>query len=39
MREAFFMAYRDEFCEHVKLNSPDIDRRLDKGPDWCPPTS
>jgi arginine decarboxylase len=33
MREAFFMAYRDELCEHVKLNSPDIDRRLEKGPD------
>jgi arginine decarboxylase len=33
MREAFFMAYRDEFCEYVKLNSPDIDRRLEKGPD------
>jgi arginine decarboxylase len=33
MRDAFFMAYRDEFCEYVKLNSPDIDRRLDKGPD------
>ena len=32
IRDAFFMAYRDEFCEHVKLNSPDIDRRLDKGP-------
>jgi arginine decarboxylase len=33
MREAFFMAYRDELCEHVKLNSPDIDRRLDAGPE------
>ena len=33
MREAFYMAYRDADCEHVKLNSPDIDRRLDKGPD------
>src|SRR3954451_20694852 len=32
MREAFFMAYRDEFCEHVKLSSPEIDRRLEKGP-------
>ena len=32
IREAFFMAYRDELCEHVKLNSPDIDRRLEKGP-------
>jgi hypothetical protein len=27
------MAYRDELCEHVKLNSPDIERRLEKGPD------
>jgi arginine decarboxylase len=33
MRDAFFMAYRDELCEHVKLNSPEIDRRLEKGPD------
>jgi arginine decarboxylase len=33
MREAFYMAYRDADCEHVKLNSPDIDRRLDKGPE------
>jgi arginine decarboxylase len=33
MRDAFFMAYRDELCEHVKLNSPEIDRRLKDGPD------
>jgi arginine decarboxylase len=33
IRDAFFMAYRDELCEHVKLSSPEIDRRLDKGPD------
>ena len=33
MREAFFMAYREELCEHVKLNSPDIDRRLESGPE------
>jgi arginine decarboxylase len=33
IREAFFMAYRDELCEHVKINSPDIERRLEKGPD------
>ena len=33
IREAFFMAYRDELCEHVKLNSPEIDRRLDQGPE------
>lgn len=33
IREAFFMAYREELCEHVKLNSPEIDRRLDRGPE------
>ncbi|HZN67757.1 MAG TPA: hypothetical protein VFB66_20895 [Tepidisphaeraceae bacterium] len=33
IRDAFFMAYRDELCEHVKLNSPDIDRRLESGPE------
>jgi arginine decarboxylase len=33
MREAFFMAYREELCEHVKLNSPDIEKRLENGPD------
>jgi arginine decarboxylase len=33
IRDAFFMAYRDELCEHVKLNSPEIDRRLKEGPD------
>jgi arginine decarboxylase len=33
MREAFFMAYRGELCEHVKLNSPEIEKRLDNGPD------
>ena len=33
IRDAFFMAYRDELCEHVKLNSPEIDSRLDKGPE------
>jgi arginine decarboxylase len=32
IRDAFFMAYRDELCEHVKLNSPEIERRLEKGP-------
>ena len=39
MREAFYMAYRDADCEHVKLHSPEIDRRLDKGPDPCRRTS
>ena len=33
IRDAFFMAYRDELCEHVKLSSPEIERRLEKGPD------
>src|SRR4051812_26346881 len=33
IRDAFFMAYRDELCEHVKLSSPEIDRRLDQGPE------
>jgi arginine decarboxylase len=33
MRDAFFMAYRDELCEYVKLASPEIDRRLKEGPD------
>lgn len=33
MRDAFFMAYREELCEHVKLNSAEIDRRLEKGPE------
>ena len=33
IRDAFFMAYRDELCEHVKLNSPDIDKRLESGPE------
>jgi arginine decarboxylase len=33
IRDAFFMAYRDELCEHVKLSSPEIDKRLDKGPE------
>jgi len=33
IRDAFFMAYRDELCEHVKLSDPEIDRRLEKGPE------
>ena len=33
MRSAFFGAYREEQCEHVKLSSPEIDRRLKEGPD------
>jgi arginine decarboxylase len=33
MREAFYMSYRPENCEFIPLNSPDIDRRLKKGPE------
>ncbi len=33
MREAFFMAYRPEDCEHVKIASKDIEYRLKKGPE------
>ena len=32
MRTAFFCAYREADCEHVKLNSPEIDKRLKEGP-------
>lgn len=33
MRTAFFMAYDEASCEYVPLNSPDINKRLEKGPD------
>jgi arginine decarboxylase len=33
MRTAFFGAYREEQCEHVKLASPEIDARLKDGPE------
>jgi arginine/lysine/ornithine decarboxylase len=33
MRSAFFSAYREEQCEHVKLFSPEIDKRLKDGPE------
>jgi len=33
MRSAFFGGYREQQCEHVKLFSPDIDRRLKEGPE------
>ena len=33
MRSAFFSAYREEDCEHVKLSSPEIDKRLKEGPE------
>jgi arginine decarboxylase len=32
MRSAFYMAYDSERCEHVKLSSPEIDKRLASGP-------
>ena len=33
MRSAFFAAYREEHCEHIKLSSPEIDKRLKDGPE------
>jgi arginine decarboxylase len=33
MRTAFFGAYREEQCEHLKLSSPEIDKRLTEGPE------
>jgi arginine decarboxylase len=33
MRSAFFGAYREQQCEHLKLFSPDIDKRLKEGPE------
>jgi arginine decarboxylase len=33
MRRAFFAAYREEHCEHLKLFSPEIDKRLKEGPE------
>jgi arginine decarboxylase len=32
MRAAFFAAYREQQCEHLKLFSPEIDKRLKEGP-------
>jgi arginine decarboxylase len=32
MRSAFFAAYREKQCEHLKLSSPEIDKRLKDGP-------
>jgi len=32
IRSAFFSAYRQEQCEHLKLFSPEIDQRLKNGP-------
>ena len=33
MRSAFFCAYREQDCEHSKLASPEIDKRLKEGPE------
>jgi arginine decarboxylase len=33
MRSAFFGAYREEQCEHLKLSNPEIDKRLKEGPE------
>src|SRR5207247_10125964 len=33
MRSAFFAAYREQQCEHLKLFSPEIDKRLKDGPE------
>lgn len=32
MRAAFYTAYAEADCEHVKLNAPQIDERIAKGP-------
>jgi arginine decarboxylase len=32
MRAAFFTAYREEDCEHLKMNDPQVDARIAKGP-------
>lgn len=33
MRSAFFAAYREDQCEHLKLFGPEIDKRLKEGPE------
>jgi arginine/lysine/ornithine decarboxylase len=33
MRAAFFAAYREHQCEHVRLFSPELDKRLKEGPE------
>jgi arginine/lysine/ornithine decarboxylase len=33
MRAAFFRAYRAPDCEHIKITSPEIDKRLKDGPE------
>jgi arginine decarboxylase len=32
MRAAFFTAYREEDCEHLKMDDPQVDARIAKGP-------
>jgi arginine decarboxylase len=32
MRSAFYKAYREECCEHLKLHDPEVDRRIKEGP-------
>jgi arginine decarboxylase len=32
MRSAFYKAYREECCEHLKLRDPEVDRRIKEGP-------
>jgi arginine/lysine/ornithine decarboxylase len=33
VRSAFFAAYRQQQCEHIKLSSQEIDKRLKSGPE------
>jgi arginine decarboxylase len=33
MRQAYYMAYDEASCEHVKLDSKEVDERLEKGPE------
>ncbi|WP_066736254.1 decarboxylase [Cupriavidus sp. D384] len=33
MRTAYYLAYRSECCEYIKLNDPLIDQRLAEGPE------
>jgi hypothetical protein len=33
MREAFYASYRAENCEYLPVNSPDMDKRVKKGPE------
>ena len=33
IRSGFYAAYDEAGCEHIRLNDPEIDRRLKSGPD------